>query len=213
MGYLIRANNLFKTNKNSLNYNDLLHSSCYTPLSICSKRVNIPAKMDIGGEVKCLHCGEAILECTDQMICRNCCDIVNDCYRSRCTCCDRTIEEDEIIVMNNGETICPSCAERYTTFCSVCGEVYFNEHICWKDGEPYCGNCFAKKFPEEVASMEQPPESLWVSPDPEVTTMPNTIARMDFDEAIGSFEESFSLNNSFEQYVGLDTIRREGGNL
>lgn len=121
-----------------LHFNDLLRSSCYTPVySICIKDLifnNSHPKIHVGAEVNCLHCGEKHIYDGETMYCLDCelqygsCD--GDDFFT-CDCCgNRGFSEEAYSVYDDEwETtswICRSCAENETFVCERCGERHYN---------------------------------------------------------------------------------------
>lgn len=125
---------LVKDAKNSRHFNDLIHSCCYTHPYYMYKKENpffnksTMTNLTVGSAVKCLWCGEKIIDGTDSMMCHECeCKYGNsdsDDYRS-CDCCGQRIWYNDWVWVD-GCVVCPNCAETETFVCEECGERYFN---------------------------------------------------------------------------------------
>lgn len=130
---------------NSLHFNDLLNSSCYTPYYISHKYVHAEdLKFEIGSPVKCLHCGDNLITNSDIMVCEECAkkeEYLLEGYVS-CTCCDRRIREEDAVYTSFGY-LCPCCYEEECSTCEKCGQVFFNEDITYnRDYDLYvCESC------------------------------------------------------------------------
>lgn len=153
-GSLAKINEIVKNRKNSLQFNDLLQSSCYEPM-YCYKMVESPwysyftslmgpskqnpemvrkniyemPKIRVGGEVKCLHCGKKAIELTESMMCNDCeMEYGNgdsDIFGT-CPCCgQRFVFDDGYYIEGADEIICPSCADTDTVECANCGGRYY----------------------------------------------------------------------------------------
>lgn len=143
---------------NPLYFNDLLRSTCYTPvMSIKDKfKVNLPggskSVVKIGGEVMCLQCGKHPITDSSLMRCEEC-ELKygteeNDNY-SFCASCDRRmVREDSYIVSVDGndiyDEVCEHCYDNLCFVCAECGEVYYTQDQRWDpEREEYvCRYCF-----------------------------------------------------------------------
>ena len=68
---------LVKSVSGSLNYNDLTHSTCYTPYRFWQQSWDTPEKCKrfrIGSPVTCPKCGRHMLEFNDDILCAKCAD-------------------------------------------------------------------------------------------------------------------------------------------
>lgn len=141
----------------SLQFNDLLESSCYTPVysfkhfdngfgSCCPATMEGSTTFVIGDMVDCLQCGhDFILKGTNSMMCADCelqyGDGNNDLI-TYCDCCGRRVFIDDTYNTNDG-TICPQCIDRYYRACDCCGDyVREDEMIYEAETENYvCRYC------------------------------------------------------------------------
>lgn len=158
-GKLLEINQVVKESFNTLNYNDVLKSTCYTypyyailnPYSHHSTDHILSNPIFIGEEVTCLHCGQEVVLNPETMRCDEC-EITygfeeNDTYGC-CSCCGARIYIDDAICVGD-EYICDSCYETQCFVCDYCGEVYFNSEKMYvpgkhedDDGSWYCKDCF-----------------------------------------------------------------------
>lgn len=138
--------------KGSLHYNDLLHSTCYTPVYSYRVRGDQPNKspiimksmysvtradstLHIGHSSKCLLCGQNNISLTESMMCEPC-DLEygtedNENYGT-CSCCGhRFIYDDGGWVEDPGEMICQHCFDEYTSSCYYCGENYYTDDMVY----------------------------------------------------------------------------------
>ena len=156
-------NEIVREGENSLNYNDLLKSTCYhypyyTTLnswnlhSIEYRRKN---PIIIGAEVPCLHCGNELIHNPETMRCDDC-ELQygteeNDIYGS-CDCCGaRIYVDDAICVGDDGDVICEACYDTQCFVCDNCGQVHYNTNKHFvpgkseDDGVWYCQYCYENK--------------------------------------------------------------------
>lgn len=144
--------------KNSLNYNDILSSSCYKypyyaifkPWVYHSIENLINNPVIVGEEIPCLHCGEELIGNSETMRCYDC-ELkygteVNDTY-SICDCCGGRIYLDDAISVDDGiDMICDSCFREHAFICENCGGVFYNTekvfHSEKGDSHWYCRDCF-----------------------------------------------------------------------
>ena len=133
-------NDLVKDCNNPLHYNDLLHSTCYTPyytytgFSRWNYKKGTIDSFSIGSEVPCLYCGENLISESNLMLCHNCNrEMHPDHY---CAECGHYIGEGDGVYVE-GEFICDNCAWDVARRCEMCGEYFFEEHTTWD--EDLCG--------------------------------------------------------------------------
>lgn len=138
---------------NSLHFNDITRSSCYTKPYYMYKSYfhHTPSAFRVGAAVKCLCCGEAIINGDDSMMCSDCeCEYGNsdsDEYRT-CDCCGtRFYYEDAWWV--GDDIICPNCADRETFICDECEDRYYNSEKHYYNGQYICDHCLADKEEED----------------------------------------------------------------
>lgn len=158
--HLIALDEVVKAGYNSLNYNDVLYSTCYTfpyytvlnPYGYHDIQQNIRNNpIVIGGEVGCLHCGNELITESETMRCSNC-ELEygfeeNDTYGS-CACCGRRIYlDDSVSVGDYGELVCDGCFHSLCFVCDDCGGVYYKDHSHFvstneNEEEWYCNHCY-----------------------------------------------------------------------
>lgn len=138
---------------NSLHFNDITRSSCYTKPYYMFKSYyhHIPVSFSVGAAVKCLHCGEALINGDDSMMCSDCeweyGNNDSDEYRT-CDCCGtRFYYEDAWWV--GDDIVCPNCADRETFVCDECEDRYYNNEKHYYNGQYICDHCLANKEEEE----------------------------------------------------------------
>ena len=144
---------------NSLNYNDILQSNCYiypyyaifNPTGWHFADYLKKNPVVIGGQVKCLHCGNDIVRNSETMRCEEC-ELefgteVNDTY-TYCDCCEaRIYVDDGYCVEGNGELICEHCFNNHAFVCENCGGVFYKENQIYHvdkydEGHYYCKDCY-----------------------------------------------------------------------
>jgi len=135
----------------ALNYNDILHSSCYDPYysyhsynspyaqlfgDFCGSRGGtgisdeIRTRFVIGSDVLCPNCGNVIEE-TDGLLCRDCHNNYGEDEREFTTCdnCGSAIDGAEYWLPVEGATVCAYCYENATSVCPICDNRYFNDNL------------------------------------------------------------------------------------
>lgn len=135
---------------NSMAYNDLLHSTIYLKPYITLNENLSYWKLDfsitIGSEVKCIHCGNKIVEHSNTMLCTEC-DLefgneINDTV-GYCDLCGCRMILDDGYDINGYDTICSKCYEEYCFNCARCGcvEYKINQHWNKELQDFICDNC------------------------------------------------------------------------
>lgn len=156
---LVDIEYIVKEGTGALNYNDVLHSSCYlypyyaTPNEMCecyhSMEHMLKNPIEVGGRVPCLHCEMDEIEDSGYMRCSDCeyryGDGDDDCY-TYCSCCDSRIYVDDCYYVND-EPVCDSCADTECFRCDHCGDLAFNEEchtVKIGEGDQAVTNCFCQ---------------------------------------------------------------------
>lgn len=160
---LLPLNEVIINENDSLQFNDLLSSSSYDPVfSYRVKSQDLPwlskpkitpvtkkwAKIHVGGPVKCLRCGENIIELSETMMCNDCemqYGTTDSDIFATCPCCGcRYVFDEGYWVEGAEEAICPDCASEYTEYCSNCGERYYKDDMRYdrETESDYCKYCF-----------------------------------------------------------------------
>lgn len=139
--------------QNSLNYNDVLHSTYYTPYYSykTSTYWNLYGSHDthfiIGAAVNCLHCGKEVIELPETMRCIDCEEVygTEDIEGfSYCDICGSRIYEDHGQTLYSGEWVCDDCVDNLPDIvrCADCGVAMFKtDAFLNENGDYYCRWC------------------------------------------------------------------------
>lgn len=141
IGHSIRPiDNVIEDGKNSLMYNDLTRSTCYKRIWSLNFFANAAsAHWTIGAEVPCLACGENHILESDTFCCPNCKEKYEEGAFGYCTCCDGPVYADTVIVLENGDYVCPSCFDYNCGWCADCGEgFYLSDLSYYKEDDDIC---------------------------------------------------------------------------
>ena len=121
-----------------LHFNDLLRSSTYTkPMYMFKNGGRFPInslEFNIGGDVKCVHCGKEFISSFDTMMCPDCeVEYGNsedfDQYPV-CDCCGRRFVASTGYYIDSADIlICSECADTETFVCKSCGNRFFNDEM------------------------------------------------------------------------------------
>ncbi len=144
VGYCI--NQIMKDEIGSLQFNDCLNSSSYSPLAIYDLEIENslsdsenPLKMKIGDGIECLECGEHMVSYASSVSCDECAGYVY------CDCCGEPAYEDDMYYLD-GETLCESCWDEMGIYCDSCEETFnhFNTDMMWDEDTEmyYCPECY-----------------------------------------------------------------------
>lgn len=119
--------------KDSLAFNDLLHSSFYVPMALNYSPVakmyvvksNLP--MVVGGPLKCTQCGEHTVRHSESMVCDECLLKSDRLLDDMTTCqhCGAAIFEDYDYSDPRGGFLCEDCYREHVHVCESCGERFF----------------------------------------------------------------------------------------
>lgn len=154
-----RLDDIIQDTHGALHFNDLLHSSCYTPIYSYRTRtangIQIPVTMNnatlhIGGVCNCLKCNRAPIKLTESMMCDDCeleYGVEEREDVSTCPCCGRRFMDDYGgWVAGADELICEDCFDEYTATCGCCDENYYKDDLWYdRDKEIYiCKECKAE---------------------------------------------------------------------
>lgn len=152
---LVALEDLVLNGKGSKQFNDVLQSSCYSPIYAFSYMKSSPwnktedgkvieysltqinrTKFNIGGYTYCLWCGEE--ECltgSDSMMCENCeleHGTENNDLITTCSCCGgRMFTEDAYWV--DDEEWCENCYNEYARRCECCDYVFRKEELFYDE--------------------------------------------------------------------------------
>ena len=137
----------------AMNFNDVLGSSCYrypyyAILDPYKYRSSWHGPIIVGEEVRCLHCGQGVVENPDTMRCHECemkfGTEINEVYDT-CSCCGARIYIEDSAMVGE-ELVCDYCLTHNTFTCADCKEVFFN---------------YDKKF---IPGDSEDDEGKWVCP-------------------------------------------------
>ena len=151
---LMDLHQVIKDGKDSLQFNDLLRSSCYTPYYSYKnfRPIGVIPTITVGESVPCLRCGEDHIVASDTMLCEDC--ELNGGYSEDerfgyCELCDRrTLVADMYYLPGTGQLICESCHEHETTYCESCNQDILNcDIVLDKQTHEYiCTTCFEHRY-------------------------------------------------------------------
>ena len=163
-GRLVSLNDIVKAGIGSLNYNDVLHSTCYkypyytilNPYGYHSIESLRSHPIEVGGEIPCLHCHSELIRNPETMRCDQC-EIdygyeANDNY-GYCENCGCRICYDDAYYVGD-DYICDRCFNNDCFVCDNCGETYYNtEKHCVEIDEDrveyMCSHCYENYKDEE----------------------------------------------------------------
>ena len=150
---IYKADELIEDAENSLHFNDLLRSSCYTPYYTWTDFPSWKHTKDhfmIGAEVPCLYCGQDHINITGSFMCDEH-ELLYGTYEDEdmfCYCdkCGERmyVDDDNTYKLRDGEYVCSDCLENYCTYCERCGEYVWNSQRCY-DAEKdryVCNECY-----------------------------------------------------------------------
>lgn len=141
-------------------FNDLLRSSCYSPMWSYRQSKNDywwfnstgtsseNTHLDIGEDCICPICGKNNIIYTDMMICSDCAnhyDYTSADYGECEVCGNITHVDDLTTLVFSGARVCPHCYETETVRCQECGEVDLPEIVKYHDHDErrLCPDCWA----------------------------------------------------------------------
>lgn len=165
---LIPLEKFVQPNIGSLNYNDILNSTCYlspyyailNPFMRHSSDELLKRVLKVGDYVSCLHCGMNEIELSETMRCPDC-EImygtaINDTYTC-CDCCGCRMYVDDGLYVED-DLLCDSCCSEYVSLCSHCGEPTYNKELIYikpKEEDEYeqavfvCPYCYESYYNEQ----------------------------------------------------------------
>lgn len=162
---LVALDELVINEPGSLQFNDVLSSSCYDAL-YAYKRVECFGgykyapmhkftRFHVGGKCNCTRCGKYPIEITSSFMCNDCeleyGDSEDDMF-AYCPCCgSRYYYDDGVWVEGDEECVCPSCADRETTICDCCGTRHYTSAMVYsrKHNKYLCPECWDEMQIEE----------------------------------------------------------------
>lgn len=152
--------------KNSLQFDDLINSSCYRPYIAVRARGFYASDADewhwdIGGEINCLNCGKSLIEHSDFMRCDSCelayGDSENDIF-GYCDCCGRRILLDEAYYVDSDEIVCSDCFKNECMTCDRCGNGYYRSSMKYNEEYhkylcPWCSEDMERGEPFDLKQL------------------------------------------------------------
>lgn len=162
---LVALDELVINEPGSLQFNDVLSSSCYDALYAYKKvecfggykyaPMHKFTRFHIGGKCNCTRCGKYPIEITSSFMCNDCeleyGDSEDDMF-AYCPCCgSRYYYDDGVWVEGDEECVCPSCADRETTICDCCGTRHYTSAMVYsrKHNKYLCPECWDEMQIEE----------------------------------------------------------------
>lgn len=156
-GMIMPIGSIVKAEKGSLNYNDILHSSCYNPkylifdirqhnLNFYNTDFNNP--LIIGKSCKCPQCGKNTIESSEHFLCTDC--RLNETNEDSdeigyCVQCGRHIIRDPEFSFSD-EYYCKDCFNSLFSTCSECGRLLApDEEETDDDGNILCYHCLRSR--------------------------------------------------------------------
>lgn len=158
---LINISELVKDQPHSMQFNDLLRSSCYKPVYAYrlydsdiwwlsarpTGESTEKTRFFIGGEVPCIRCEKHPIQANESMQCIECEEdygtLESDDF-GYCVCCNRHVYLEDAHYVED-EIICDQCYDNETTECEICGTRVFNTEISYdRDSEQYIC-CYCKE--------------------------------------------------------------------
>ena len=162
---LVPLDELVINEPGSLQFNDVLSSSCYDALYAYKKvecfggykyaPMHKFTRFHIGGKCNCTRCGKYPIEITSSFMCNDCeleyGDSEDDMF-AYCPCCgSRYYYDDGVWVEGDEECVCPSCADSETTICDCCGTRHYTSAMVYsrKHNKYLCPDCWDEMQIEE----------------------------------------------------------------
>lgn len=162
---LVPLDELVINEPGSLQFNDVLSSSCYDALYAYKKvecfggykyaPMHKFTRFHIGGKCNCTRCGKYPIEITSSFMCNDCeleyGDSEDDMF-AYCPCCgSRYYYDDGVWVEGDEECVCPSCADSETTICDCCGTRHYTSSMVYsrKHNKYLCPECWDEMQIEE----------------------------------------------------------------
>ena len=162
---LVALDELVINEPGSLQFNDVLSSSCYDALYAYKKvecfggykyaPMHKFTRFHIGGKCNCTRCGKYPIEITSSFMCNDCeleyGDSEDDMF-AYCPCCgSRYYYDDGVWVEGDEECVCPSCADRETTICDCCETRHYTSAMVYsrKHNKYLCPECWDEMQIEE----------------------------------------------------------------
>lgn len=150
---LVRLKDVVQDGPYSLQFNDLLRSSCYKPYYCFRyyRPIEATPRLIVGGAAPCCHCGNDHIVAPDTMLCEECeldFGSSDDERFGYCDCCDRRmVIEDGHFIASRGQLVCEWCYDTMVKQCECCGNDFFNDEIMYdKPTHSYrCSSCCSNR--------------------------------------------------------------------
>lgn len=165
-----RYSDVVRNGPNTCHFNDLLRSTCYSPLW-AYKSMDSPWSGDntgmtsdktevvVGKPCNCPVCGKGRIAYTESMTCPSCADkygYYNNEDYIECEICGTMTHCDDIYELDySGLRVCPECFAHETAICQECGVRDMPDVVKYRDGDSrcLCPDCWAN-------SQHTPPERI-----------------------------------------------------
>lgn len=154
-GRLYPLHDIVINHPDSLQFNDVLRSSCYRAHYTANRNVpwysEMVDRVYVGGTCNCLRCGEGKITNPESFMCDDCeleyGEIDSEVYGT-CDCCGRRMLREEAYYIYDTEEICESCANSECFVCACCDELYYNIDKVYIEAEDkyVCTNCYRREY-------------------------------------------------------------------
>lgn len=148
-GNLYKMSDIVIDAPGSKHFNDVLQSSVYKPhYSLINNKPWFRqdfSRVHVGGECKCLRCGQKPIKLTESFMCDDCAleysDVDTDTFTT-CDCCGRRIFIDDSWFID-GDEVCDNCVHTECFYCDECEEYHFNTARVYLEEEDryVCESC------------------------------------------------------------------------
>ena len=144
-GIPIPCRHLIRLNERHYHYNDLLYSTIYeNPYYAWTSDYYSDSVLHIGGDLRCVCCGEDAPFGSESMVCDDCYDKYMNTDITYCECCERRIYDDEpIVYMHDGSILCSECAANEAESCAICLGLFYKNNLRESKKGRVCPTCYA----------------------------------------------------------------------
>lgn len=160
---VLDIHDLVKDGKHTYHFDDLLRSSCYTPMYsyvYADKWLKLnehstgytngdTTRFEIGAEAACPCCGQKYVCSEELMLCRDCVNqYEQENYLFECEMCGNSYPERDMYILPFSDMrVCPRCFETNTYQCDHCGLADTQEYVRVRDedGTVLCEDCFRRQ--------------------------------------------------------------------
>lgn len=162
-GVLRPIDEVIKNGEHGMHFNDLLNSSCYSPIYSFNSRGLLWTGSEgrsrpnthfvIGGPVYCMDCGQYEITISETMRCVSCEEAHGDLNTDDfgyCSCCGRHVYFDNVTWVGD-DPVCDHCLSSQASTCSDCEEWFYNDDLIYdrETGGNYCHRCYNRLEREE----------------------------------------------------------------